>query len=563
MLVYKLPSILITSQEYWRNMSDQKHFSSTHTTSLKVRSTTCLDTFFIQSQVWDPGLASSTPCSCMSVTHHQQVNILPILSRKQRNKIAHTCHGNRGHRGKGITCLYWNKGPSFLSNKQLDIETLIAAHKPHILGLGEANFRNDHDLADVQQQDYTLHVDSSVNNPNLGMARVAVYTHNLLRVKRRNDLEDDTISAVWLECGLPNQRGFLLCVGYRQWRLLGQQDSTSASVNEQLVRWLIFLEKWETAIAEDKEVIVTLDANIDFLTWRMSEGSLPPHHSSVRLKSLIDALFERIFPLGVSQLVTGATRMERGQPKSGLDHLYSNKPDKFSSIQTYYTGMSDHKLLKVTRFTKSFKQIPRYVRKRTFKDFDDKIFKQRIGNCGLEDIFSCNNVDAAAELLTVKFTEILDDMAPVRKIQTRKNYAPWLSKSTKILQGERDAAQEHAAGTDDPDDWRLFRSLKNQCTARKRQDKNTWEKQKLDHTDNNATAIWSTVKGWLGWGCSGTPTQLFWNGRMVTSPSGLASTMNNFFLDKIKRLRHNIPPVTSDSLKKLRKPCQEESAASN
>ena len=52
--------------------------------------------------------------------------------------------GRRGQRGKGINCIYWNKGPAFLCNKQLDIETIIALHKPNILGLGEANFRHDH-----------------------------------------------------------------------------------------------------------------------------------------------------------------------------------------------------------------------------------------------------------------------------------------------------------------------------------------------------------------------------------------------------------------------------------
>ena len=86
-----------------------------------------------------------------------------------------------------------------------------------------------------------------MNNPNLGMARVAVYTHNTLRVKRRTDLEVDTVAAIWLECGLPNQRGILICVGYRQWRLLGQADNTSASVQEQFNRWSLFLDKWEAA----------------------------------------------------------------------------------------------------------------------------------------------------------------------------------------------------------------------------------------------------------------------------------------------------------------------------
>ena len=137
-----------------------------------------------------------------------------------------------------------------------------------------------------------------------------------------------------------------------------------------------------------------LDANLDFLTWRNCEH-LPKHHSSNRLKSLIDALFDRIMPLGVSQLVTGATRMERGQPRTGLDHLYSNKPDKLSSVQTYYTGMSDHKLLKVQRFTRSFKQNPRYVTTRSFKNFDKDQFRQKLHQINLEEVLGCTDVDKA------------------------------------------------------------------------------------------------------------------------------------------------------------------------
>ena len=353
---------------------------------------------------------------------------------------------------KGINCIYWNKGPFFLINEQRDLETIIADHKPHILGLGEANFRNNHDKEAVQIPGYNLHLDSGVDIAEFGgMARVAVYTHNLLRVKRRPDLEDDKVSAVWLECGLPRQKGILVCIGYRQWRLLGQQDSSSASVSEQMARWSVFLDKWETALKEEKEVIVMLDANLDFLTWRNSD-ELPSHHSSNRLKCLIDALFDKIMPLGpgVSQMVTGATRMERGQPQTGLDHIYTNKPEKLSSIQSYFTGMSDHKLLKVIRFSKSFRQNPRYVRKRTFKDFDEKMFKKKLSGSNLEDILKCSNVNIATELLEKKLTDILDELAPVKTIQLRSSYAPWLSEDTKKLKKEREAAQEKAAQSNEP-----------------------------------------------------------------------------------------------------------------
>ena len=147
-------------------------------------------------------------------------------------------------------------------------------------------------------------------------------------------------------------------------------------------------------LLEGKEVIVMMDANIDHQTWRNIDN-LPPHHSSVRLKCLIDALFDKTMPLGVSQKVTESTRFERGHPKSGLDHVYTNKPDKLSSTQTYFTGMSDHKLLKVIRYTKSFKQLPRYVRKRSFKKFDENAFLQKLCGSNINDILHCTYTNTA------------------------------------------------------------------------------------------------------------------------------------------------------------------------
>ena len=487
--------------------------------------------------IWDPGDAEAHPYKWVYSLNW--------------NKIAHITYGNRGQRGKGITCVYWNKGPSFLCNRMVDIEYMVKEHKPHIIGLGELNFKNDHDLGAVQVPGYTLHLDSCIDNPSLGMARVGVYTHESLRVKRRTDLEDDTVAAVWLECGLPNQQGILVCVGYRQWRLVGQNDNTSASVQEQFNRWSAFLDKWESALMENKEVIVTLDANLDHLTWRSTEG-LPLHHSSVRLKSLVDALFDRIIPLGVTQLVRCATRLERGQPRTGLDHLYSNRSEKLSAVQTFFSGVSDHKLLKVTRFSKSYKHLPRFVKKRTFKDFDEDSFIDKIKLCGLGEIYECTSVDSATELLTRKITNILDEMAPIKKFQTRTKYAPWLSTDTKQLMVEREAAQQKASLSDSPDDWRAFRSLRNQVTSRSREDKRKWEEMKLDPRENSCSDVWKTVRGWLGWGSAGTPSQLFWEGRLVSSPRGLSTAMNKFFLDKIKRLRGGIPEQTADPLVRMK-----------
>ena len=187
------------------------------------------------------------------------------LKRKHRNFLAKMINGNRGARGPGIKLIHWNKGSSFLHNKKNEIETIIAGHHPHVLGLSEANLKNDHDLALVQLTDYDLHLSPTSTNPELNISRVVVYTHKSLVVRRRNDLEDNRISAIWLEVGLPNKKKILVCQGYREWKYLGQPDSSSGALSAQLERWSRFLTLWEQALVEGKEVIVMMDANLDFL----------------------------------------------------------------------------------------------------------------------------------------------------------------------------------------------------------------------------------------------------------------------------------------------------------
>ena len=113
---------------------------------------------------------------------------------------------------------------------------------------------------------------------------------------------------------------------------------------------------------EGKEVILMMDANLDFLKW--TRDDLSASDSTTRLRPLIEKLFNQILPHGVSQLVTEPTRFWPGTPDSGLDHIYSNRPNKLSDVYTEFSGGSDHKLIKVTRYSKTFKQNVRYVRKR-------------------------------------------------------------------------------------------------------------------------------------------------------------------------------------------------------
>ena len=473
------------------------------------------------------------------------------ISHRKHNKLIKSINGNRGHKGHGIKLAHWNKGPGYLTNSHTEVETIISKHQPHLLGLSEANLKVSHDLSLVQHSDYHLHTCATITNPGLAISRVVAYTHKSLIVKRREDLDDDSISAIWLEVGLPRHKKIIVCQAYREWGYLGQgAGDNSGTTQAQLERWTIFLDKWEAALNEGKEVIIMMDANLDFLKWTRTD--LPANDHTVRLKPLIELLFTRIFPHGVSQLVTTATRAWPGQVESGLDHIYSNKPDKLSNVESEYTGMSDHKIIKVSRFSKSLRRNVRYIRKRSYKHFSADKFLRAIQELSWWDIYTSEDANTAASLLTIKINTILDKLAPIKTFQVRNKYAPWISDTTKNMIQQRNEAQKVAVESNNMDDWRQYKNLRNTVKSRVRNEKKYWEKGKLDSTRHNPSMLWQSIKGWLNWNNSGPPSQLFYLGRMITSPSGLATTMNTFFKDKVNMLRHSIRASDADPLARLR-----------
>ena len=164
-------------------------------------------------------------------------------------------------------------------------------------------------------------------------------------------------------------------------------------------------------------------------------------------------------------------------------------------------------------------------------------------------------MEKAVQLLTSNINRVLDQFAPVRTVQMRSRYAPWLSSETKAIMKERDAAQVQASYSNHPDDWRLFRNLRNTVTRRMRNEKASWERQRLDHAENTSTNLWRNIKGWLNWKSSGPPTPSFAEGSLLNSPKGLATTMNTmnrYFISKVNRLRQGIPDNNSDPLELLR-----------
>ena len=281
---------------------------------------------------------------CTDIENNNQYTLTLDVNFMARYKF-----GNRQNRG--IKIASWNKGGGYLQNKIHEIENIIASIHPHILGITESNFYKHQDRDDIRIVDYDIITSKTLDNPNLEVSRVVVYKHKSIVSKTRLDLMDDNFSSIWIECGLPNKNKFLVCHLYREWQFLNQENDSSKSIHEQLVRWLIFLDQWERALATGKECHVVGDININHLNW--TKADLPSSSQTYKLRPLIEALFTRIFPHGVKQCVTVATRFWPGHESSGLDHYYTNKPSKLSEINVQHRGGSDHKLILGTRYSKN------------------------------------------------------------------------------------------------------------------------------------------------------------------------------------------------------------------
>ena len=118
---------------------------------------------------------------------------------------------------------------------------------------------------------------------------------------------------------------------------------------------------------------------------------------------------------------------------------------------------------------------------------------------------------------------------------------------------ERDIAQQVAATSKSEDDWKIFKRLRNKVNSILKNEKRNWQRNKFKKCEDekDSKQIWKNIKSWLNWTTSGAPTQLFYEGRLETRPSGLADCMNRFFIEKVSNLRNNLGQSEDNPLDNL------------
>ena len=467
--------------------------------------------------------------------------------RRNLNRMQKMQHGNR--KQCELKILSWNSGHSYLTNQINEVKWLIQEKTPHILFVSESILRQSHDKSLVEIDGYSLHTTSMIENPERQVSRLVAFVKDGIVVKRRRDLEKEDFSSIWMEAGLPKQRKFLICGVYREWAHLktdGGPNDDSGSASEQERRWNQFLDSWEDALDETEDVSVIGDVNID-----LSKVFVRGNHYC---KKMAEELQLRILSRGVLQVVKDYTRFRVNVEPSLLDHIYMTRPE-LGRHQVSEWGSSDHRLIELFKKVKGPLPNAMRMRKRTFKNFSKNNFLKDVKEIKwYGSVFSKNDVDDAVEGWHREFSKVLDMHCPVRSIEIRKNYTPWLSQdlivSSKALQRAQRLAKCNLSQELQEDVEKKIKLLKKKIKAA--EDK--WREKEAAKMSESGAKTWKNVKQWVGWRSTNQPVILkdpSQNNCVSIGASNLCRIMNDFYLEKVRSIKSNMVDVEGDPCTEL------------
>ena len=96
-----------------------------------------------------------------------------------------------------------------------------------------------------------------------------------------------------------------------------------------------------------------------------------------------------------------------------------------------------------------------------------------------QKIMRCTELETASRIFQEEFGKILENHAPVKVLQTRNHYLPYLSDETKLLMEERNALKEEATKLSDDQLFDEYKRKRNEVKARLEKEEIEFHKNKL------------------------------------------------------------------------------------
>merc|ERR1712240_255237 len=446
-------------------------------------------------------------------------------SKKHNNKTQHAINGNYH-----LNILHWNKGNTKFKNKITHIDQILDEYRPHILSLCEANIEKTiNNTTNENYKDYKIEHTKMANKTN--NSRNVIMIKNDLVYDRRQDLEDDETSTVWIELKIPKQKSVLISSIYRQWTLpkaLGILKSNN--IHNQQNRWTKVIDKWVRANKENKEVIVLTDDNIDH--------NNSTFNTNYKVGTIRDMTVDFLTSNNYTTHNEIQTYYNKQQPISCIDHIYSNCPQKITGVTTHNTGRSDHSILTAIYHTKA----PIAPRRQYFTRNKHKFTKHALNqhlehNDILKSVFTYTDPNLITDVVMSEINNTIEIIAPCTVKQEQKIYAPYIDTNLRNKQRILQKLYNKAKSTKNNEDWLNYKDKK----ARINKDAANQRKKYIANKLNSANDRWKTLKDLNNKNPITTPRNIMEGNKIYNNPKDICNIANNYYIDTIKKLREQIP----------------------
>lgn len=380
----------------------------------------------------------------------------------------------------------------------------------HILGISETKLK-DNKMTNAFKIDGFQKPFRKDNHLN-GGGGLMVYVRNGINVKRREDLEINDISCIWLEVMQEKGKPFLIGNIYRP-------PDSRIEFNDRFEDFI------DNVFKENKEIILIGDFNKNLMADNVDREWL-----------------NFTLTLGLTQFVSNPTRVTPNT-STLIDHIYSNIEGNITKVNVFKSAISDHYAIFANRKINApvNKHSHKTITYRSFKHFNEHTFLHELNQVPWEVIENFDDVNEMLSVWNTMFLEVVNKHMPIKQHRVKKNRQPdWLTPDIIDTMNERNRCKINGL-------VEQYKQLRNKVSSMIKTAKNEMYKIKLDEGKDDPRSIWKLFRELGAGGKSGPRENILGvnsNDQFITSDSEIANIFNNFFANVATQLKE--PCIDSD-----------------
>ena len=326
--------------------------------------------------------------------------------------------------------------------------------------------------------------------------------------------------SVWVDLHLP--WGLLRIGGvYRPWE----------GVSTETARLQTLIEQMKEATCKCKGIVLLGDFNLD-----VGRQSDPLYARRQLLTTWLQAVEEADMTLAHTSptWLSHGSFGSSGRRASTIDHVY------FSGLQMTVNVLddatTDHRPLLAKAVHSRPAPALKTIKRRNFKAITQQRLEKALECWPWASTYELREVEKIHTFIISGITTALDEIAPEKSFKVRTDTHLYLSEETRTAMAARDAARA----------TNQYRALRNKASSLVRRDKLRSNLQQLQKAKGDPKKVWNLANQALGKSSySSLPTSLTVNGVPTKDKFEAATATNQFFIEKVVKLREKLPPASS------------------